>query len=177
MLDIAGALKANDATAPSGKNLEPKSVYDVEVGGRLKTVEDIRNIAVGLRGGRIVRIRDVAEIKEGPEERTRVSYLIDKGQDSKIRNAVSIVLEKKKGSNVVDLSKALIVRARVFSPGLPGDVTLDVMRDYGDSANEKSKELIEHLLIATFSVALLIAIFMGSGPPWWFPSPYPSRWP
>ena len=161
MLDIAGALKANDATAPSGKNWSEKSVYDVEVGGRLKTVEDIRNIAVGLRGGRIIRIRDVAEIKEGPEERTRVSYLIDKGQDSKIRNAVSIVFAKKKGSNVVDLSKALIERARVFSSGLPKDVTWSTVRDYGQTAGEKSTELIEHLVIATLSVAALIALFMG----------------
>ncbi len=161
MFDIARALKANNATAPSGKNWSEKKVYDVEVGGRLKSVSDIRNIAIGLRGGRIVRIKDVAEIKEGPEERTRISYLVDKEKDLKFRNAVSIVFAKKKGSNVVDLSEALLERAKVFSSGLPADVTFTSVRDYGETAGEKSKELIEHLLIATFSVAVLIALFMG----------------
>ena len=38
---------------------------------------------------------------------------------------------------------------------------MTVVRDYGSTAADKSNELIEHLLLATFSVLVLIAVFMG----------------
>ena len=38
---------------------------------------------------------------------------------------------------------------------------MSVVRDYGSTAADKSKELIEHLLLATLSVSALIALFMG----------------
>ncbi len=159
--EIARAMKSNDAAAPSGKNWSDSNVYDVEVGGRISNAEDLANISVGLRAGRIIRLRDVADIKEGPEERTRVSYLLEKKSGSVEKNAVSIVFAKRKGTNVVVLAKELVERAAIFSKTLPADVSLSIVRDYGETAGEKSTELIEHLIIATLSVAALIAIFMG----------------
>ncbi|HOQ12162.1 MAG: Multidrug resistance protein MexB [Spirochaetes bacterium ADurb.Bin218] len=159
LIEIARALKVNDASSPAGKNWDNKTVMDVEVGGRLKGVEDVENISIGLRAGRVVKIKDVASVQEGPEERTKVSYLLEKDKGS--ANAVSIVFAKRKGTNVVVLSRELVERARIFSANLPQDIKLSVMRDYGYTAGEKSNELIEHLLIATLSVAALIAIFMG----------------
>lgn len=38
---------------------------------------------------------------------------------------------------------------------------MSVVRDYGSTAEDKSNELIEHLLLATLSVSALIALFMG----------------
>jgi multidrug efflux pump subunit AcrB len=160
ILETSQALTRNDASAPSGKNWSSSTVYDVEIGGRMKSADDVRNVALGLRSGRIVRISDIADIQEGPEERTRVSYLAEKGNDG-ISNAVSIVFAKRKGTNVVDLSRELTERAKIFSKGLPQDIRYTVLRDYGKTAGEKSNELIEHLIIATLSVAVLIALFMG----------------
>jgi len=44
---------------------------------------------------------------------------------------------------------------------IPSDVHVTVTRDYGETAKEKSNELIEHLAIAIVSVAALIALFLG----------------
>lgn len=159
--EIARAMKSNDASAPSGKNWSDTSVYDVEVGGRINSVADLENISVGFRAGRIIRMKDIADIKEGPEERTKISSLFEKKSGSVEKNAVSIVFAKRKGTNVVVLAKELVDRAEIFSKELPSDISLSIVRNYGETAGEKSNELIEHLIIATLSVALLIAIFMG----------------
>jgi multidrug efflux pump subunit AcrB len=161
MQEIAQALRANDSASPSGKNWNTHTAYNVEIGGRLSSSSDISNIAVGLRAGRIIHIKDVALMQEGPEERTRISYYYDKKQTGGMKNAVSIVFAKKKGTNAVNLAKELEERATVFSKALPSDIKLSTVRNYGETAREKSNELIEHLLIATFSVAGLIALFMG----------------
>lgn len=159
--EVAQALGANDAYAPAGKTWGDKEVYDVEVGARLTSAESIENIPVGQRGGVQIRLRDIARVEDGPEEKVRASVLLDKEKGGKPETAVSIVFAKRKGTNVVELSSQLLQRAKTFSTRLPPDVTLSVMRDYGATAGEKSKELIEHLLLATFSVCVLIALVMG----------------
>ncbi|MDR3606645.1 MAG: efflux RND transporter permease subunit [Oligoflexia bacterium] len=160
-LSVAQALKANDAYFPAGKTWGQDQVLDVEVGGRMTSAADVEKIAIGQRGGGLVRIRDVARVVDGPEQEVRESILFERGSVSEPKTAVSVVFAKRKGTNVVVLAKDLLERARVFSSGLPSDVRMSVVRDYGSTAADKSKELIEHLLLATLSVSALIALFMG----------------
>ena len=44
---------------------------------------------------------------------------------------------------------------------LPAEVRVDVTRNYGETAQEKSNELVDHLLVATLSVVALISLAMG----------------
>ncbi len=161
LLSVAEALNRNDLSVPTGKNWSKESVLDVEFSGRLNNLEQIKNIALGQRAGSIVYLKDLAEIIEGPEERTRASSIISKSSDGKFANAVSIVFAKRKGTNVVDLAEKVLSRAEAYAHNFPSDVSMTPMRNYGETAAEKSTELIEHLIIATFSVSVLIAIFMG----------------
>lgn len=161
LLAIAQALRANDAYAPAGKTWGEKEVYDVEVGGRITSVRDIEGISIGQRGGTLVRIKDIAKVIDGPEEATRGSILLDKARGSAPERAVSVVFAKRKGTNVVILASQLLERAERFKSNLPADVVMTEVRNYGSTAAEKSKELIEHLLLATLSVSVLIAMVMG----------------
>ena len=54
-------------------------------------------------------------------------------------------------------AKVQAVRASL----IPADVHLTVTRNYGETASEKSNELLRHLLLATVSVTVLIALFLG----------------
>lgn len=159
--DLAMALKLNNALLPAGKNWSKKEVFDVEVGGKLSNVEDIKRLPIGSRSGRIIKVQEVASVIDGPEERQRVSTLFDKDLAVSGLNAVTISFSKRKGTNVVALSKTLLDRAEAFKKDLPDDVEMVVIRDYGSTAGEKSNELIEHLIIATVSVSILIALAMG----------------
>jgi multidrug efflux pump subunit AcrB len=161
LLSLAQALERNHVSLPAGKNWGDQRVFDVDVGGRLTSREEVESVAVGQRAGRVVRIGDVAEVRDGPEEKVRESLLLDKEAGGAPVPAVSIVFAKRKGTHVVDLSRRLLERARKFSVGLPPSVKMTEIRNYGKTANQKSIELIEHLLIATLSVAALIALAMG----------------
>ena len=44
---------------------------------------------------------------------------------------------------------------------LPSDLNVTITRNYGETAKQKSDELLEHLLLATLSVTLLIALALG----------------
>jgi multidrug efflux pump subunit AcrB len=159
--DLHQALKMNHALLPAGKNWSQQNIYDVEVGGKLSTLSDIQMLAIGSRAGKIIKVKDVASVIDGPEERTRISSLFDKDKKIDGTSAVTISFSKRKGTNVVGLSENLLKRVNVFKKDLPKDIELTVIRDYGATAGEKSNELIEHLIIATVSVSLLIAVVMG----------------
>jgi multidrug efflux pump subunit AcrB len=159
LLSVADSLKKNHFYLPSGKDWGKDNVLDVEIGARLNSPDEVRDVVIGQRGGQVIKVKDIADVVDGPEKRSKVSFLMEKGK--KAQNAISIVFSKRKGTDIVPLAKKLIERAEKFQKSNQKDLRLDVVRDYGKSANAKSIELIEHLLIATFSVAVLIAFFMG----------------
>ncbi|NDG85681.1 MAG: efflux RND transporter permease subunit, partial [Proteobacteria bacterium] len=161
LLNVMDSLQKNNVVLPAGKNWSSDAVTDLEAGGRLTSAHEVKLIPLGQRGGQVVRLGDVATVSDGPEELTRASLLLDRETKGAPENAVSIVFAKRKGTNVVELSKALIERASIFKNDLPAEVRMTEVRNYGSTAEEKSKELIEHLLIATLSVAALIALIMG----------------
>ncbi|MDZ4727292.1 MAG: efflux RND transporter permease subunit [Leptospira sp.] len=161
LLEIANSLKSNDSFLPAGKNWSRERVMDVEVGGQIKSKDEVMKLPIVQRGGRVIRLRDVAEISEGPEERTRESFLYDKSLGDEKRSAVSIVFAKRKGTNVVSLANDLLERGEIFQKQLPAEIRMSVIRNYGSTAADKSHELIEHLIIATLSVTVLIALWMG----------------
>ena len=158
ILDVAHALKANHEGVLSGKNWGKDNVVSVEAGGLLSTAQDVARTGVGQRAGLVVRVGDVATVTDGPEERSRLSYVMDHTGKS---NAVSLSFAKRKGTNAAELSVDVMKRAERFASTLPSDIHMTVMRNYGQSAKDKSSELIEHLIIATISVGVLIAITMG----------------
>jgi multidrug efflux pump subunit AcrB len=144
---------------PAGKNWSSTEVYDISVGAKLKSASDIENIAVGVSLGKPVLIKDVAQVVDGPEARVRQSLLYQNSKTAK--DVVTLSFAKRKGTNVVELSQNILDQIHSYKKELPTDIEMTILRDYGKTAGEKSHELIEHLLIATISVSILIALAMG----------------
>jgi multidrug efflux pump subunit AcrB len=76
--------------------------------------------------------------------------------------AVTITVAKRKGTNATDISRRLLDNVNALRGYLlPNDLNITVTRNYGETAKDKSDELLMHLLIATLSVTLLIALALG----------------
>ncbi|MEI8347947.1 MAG: efflux RND transporter permease subunit, partial [Pseudomonadota bacterium] len=130
----------------------------IAVGPFATSIEDLKNIPIGRRYGKTIKLSDVAEIKMAYDEViSRVSF------GDKHYSAVTATYTKKKGQNATklaqDLKQKLILRTS--SADFDPEIKFQITRDYGATAKEKSEELLKHLLIATFSVMFLIALFMG----------------
>ena len=104
-------------------------------------------------------MRDVAEVSDGGEEPSQyVRYSDGKG----FFPAVTIAVSKRKGTNAVTVAEDVLSRVeRLRGSVIPSDVEMTVTRNYGDTAKEKSNELLYHMLIAVISVSVLIAITLG----------------
>jgi len=168
---ITGALQKANFLLPSGSFPTGNREYLVETGSFLKNSEDVGNVVTGLFNGRPVYLRDVAAITDGPEEPASYVFMglgkaaAQKGIKSEAagqKEAVTITIAKKKGANASLVAREALAKVEALKGMLiPGDVNVTVTRNYGDTAKEKSDELLEHMLLATIAVIILIAFTLG----------------
>jgi multidrug efflux pump subunit AcrB len=142
--------------------------FQVQAGLFFTTVQDLRQVVIGVHAGRPVYLRDVVEtIEDGPAEPD--NYVLfgegrgDAGhKPSADYPGVTITISKRKGTNATIISERVLDQIKgLRGYVLPRDLNLTVTRNYGETAKDKSDELLKHLFIATLSVTLLIALALG----------------
>ncbi len=132
----------------------------LETGAFLRDAMDAGSVVVGVFQERPVYLREVAALTDGAEE--PASYVLHGSAAGGLEAAVTLSLAKRPGANAIDVVNAVLAKVEtVRGTLLPADVTVTVTRDYGHTAAEKSNELLWHMGIAVFGVALLILLFLG----------------
>jgi len=164
---IVGHLQCANASLQAGSVADNNRQIRVEAGNLFTRREDLEGVVVGVVRSKPVYLRDVAEkIIDGPADPTDyVTFGKAAGTAHGATHeypAVTITVAKRKGTNATDISNAVLKRVHEMQGvSIPNDVTLTTTRNYGETAKAKSDELLEHLLLATLSVTVLIALFLG----------------
>ena len=158
-VQVVGALGLSNRRLPAGQFASGNQQFLMETGQFLRTADDVRNVVAGVASDKTIFVRDVAEVSDGGEEPSQyVRYSDGKGSFP----AVTIAVSKRKGTNAVTVANDVLSRVeRLRGSVIPSDVEMTVTRNYGDTAKEKSNELLYHMLIAVISVSVLIAITLG----------------
>ena len=160
LVQAYGALSGLNWRLPAGSFVSGNREVPVEVGSLFRRAEDVGSAVIGVVNGKPVWLRDVASVADGPEEPSQYAWMLTKGGDD--APAVTLAVAKKPGTNAVELVRELDVRlAGLKGPVVPSNVTVTKTRDYGKTADEKSSELIFHVGLATLSVVILMALFLG----------------
>jgi multidrug efflux pump subunit AcrB len=150
----------------SGSFASGNREFLVETGGFLRTAEEVGRVVVGAYGQRPVYLRDVAQIVDGPEEAADY-VLFGVGPAAREKNvapapAVTLSIAKRKGTNAIVIADRVIEKVgEIKGRTIPDGVALTVTRNYGETAAEKSNELLLHMLIAIVSVSVLIWFTLG----------------
>ncbi|NTU41865.1 MAG: efflux RND transporter permease subunit, partial [Nitrospirales bacterium] len=181
---ITEAIRKANFTLPSGGVPVNNREILVETGAFLKDSQEVGNVVVAVADNRPVYLRDVATITDGPEEPSNYVFMGfgpathpyqggDRGGDSLAKRgtggvksgqyeAVTIALAKKKGTNATHIANRALEKIEALKGNMiPTGVEITTTRNYGDTAKEKSDELLEHMLIAALSVTILIALALG----------------
>ena len=158
-LQVVGALGLSNRRMPSGEFANGNQQYLLETGQFLRTAEDVRNVVAGVASDKPIFVHDVAQVTDGGEEPSQyVRFSDGKG----FYPAVTIAVSKRKGTNAVTVGEDVLHRLEPLRGAvIPSGVEMTITRNYGDTAKEKSNELLWHMLIAVISVSVLIAITLG----------------
>ena len=158
-LQVVGALRLSNRRMRSGEFASGNRQYLLETGQLLRTAEDVRNVVAGVTNDKPIFVHDVAQVTDGGEEPSQYVRFSD-GRG--FYPAVTIAVSKRKGTNAVTVGEDVLNRlAPLRGAAIPSDVEMTITRNYGDTAKEKSNELLWHMLIAVISVSVLIAITLG----------------
>ncbi|MBN1102909.1 MAG: efflux RND transporter permease subunit [Deltaproteobacteria bacterium] len=170
---ICRMLQGANRESRSGSYPSPEGEIVLHTKGFLRNAEDVGRVVVGVFEDRPVYLGEVAEVLDGPEEPDQYVFLgpgpaaAEKGirADQASRSvypAVTLSIAKRKGTNAISVAEEILRRVEE-SRGIviPGDIQVTVTRHYGETAKEKSDELLLHMFIAVFSVSVLIWFTLG----------------
>ncbi len=168
---IIAVLQQANAQAHTGALAAANQETLLQTGTFFRDARDVGAVVLGVADGHPIYLRDVATITDGATE--PVDYVLFgrgtseiENRKSKIENgeeaAVTLSLAKRPGANAVDVVSAVLARVDALKGTLiPAEISVSVTRNYGATAAEKSNELLLHMGIAVFGVALLILLFLG----------------
>ena len=161
---LVGKVKEANRSFLAGRTRGAGASIPLVAGQTLKGRPDIGLLLITTRDGRPVYVRDVAKVvvDARPEEH-RVWHMMP-GDDGKLTRvpAVEIAVAKRPGANAVVIAEEVLHRVDHLKNRLvPETLTVEVTRNYGETADEKANELLFHLGLATVSIVLLVGLVIG----------------
>jgi multidrug efflux pump subunit AcrB len=165
-LRVTQMLRSANQQLKEGSFAADNREVQVDTGGFLKDAGDVGSVVVGVFDGKPVYVRDIATVVDGAEEPDQY-VLFGQGAatpgDSKGEYpAVTISVAKRKGANAIWVVENVMRKVELLKGKIiPRDVEVTITRNYGQTAEEKSNELLLHMAIAVVGVTLLIALVLG----------------
>lgn len=164
---LAGVVQSANRKTDPAKFDQNNASQTVTVGELFQSPEELGSLVVGSAGDRPIYLRDVATVSYGAEDPVRKTWFQTGAKfaaagDEEPETAVTLSLAKRPGTNAIDVVHAALDRVEEAKrEWVPGNVQVTVTRDYGDTAAEKSNELLFHMMVAVVSVTVLIAMVLG----------------
>ena len=157
-LAVRDALVHGNGRLRSGVLVHGQSTI-VDAGVWPEAVNDIERLRVGSAAVPAL-LGDLADVALTPADPT--AYVFTHTREHGARPAITLSIAKRKGTNAVALTRRLDEQvARARGVVVPSDVDIEVTRDYGETAADKSNELLWHMLLAVISVSALIWLALG----------------
>jgi multidrug efflux pump subunit AcrB len=137
----------------------------IETGGFLTDARSVGSIVIGVFGGRPVYLREVAEIQDGAEEPSQYVFFGAGAAASDLAReqpAVTLTVAKRPGANAIFVARQVLKKLDALKGRvIPNDIQVSITRHYGETAAEKSNELLLHMGIAVAGVSVLILFALG----------------
>jgi hydrophobic/amphiphilic exporter-1 (mainly G- bacteria), HAE1 family len=153
--DVTNALRNQNATAPVGKlrgDLEEQSLRLV---GRIESPAEFQNIVVKRRGDEIVRLGQVATIKDGFAELGSIN----------MRNGVAnvgIFVSPARDASTVSLAKEVRKVVDEVNKNAVKGTRLDITRDGGKEAESNLRNVVDALIIGAGLTIFVVYVFLNS---------------
>ncbi|HEX5109224.1 MAG TPA: efflux RND transporter permease subunit [Vicinamibacterales bacterium] len=159
-LALTRAIAESNVRSAGGDVVAGNRASRLEGGRWAESIEAVRNVVVGTGNGAAVRLADVATVAEGAAEPD--SYVTQHPGSGQSFPAVTLAIAKRKGTNAIDVTAAVDRKiGDIRGYLLPGDLEISTTRNYGETAAQKSNELLWHMLLAVLSVSALIWLALG----------------
>lgn len=151
--DVANALRAANVTSPQGTLSNGITQTTVTANDALHTTADFAALVIGVRNGVPIRLKDVASIRTGQEDKYAAAWF--NGQRS-----VNMQISKRPDANSIATVKAVRAALPRLRAMVPADVEITPIFDLTLTTESALHEVEIALLISVAMVALVMLVFL-----------------
>jgi multidrug efflux pump len=154
--DVRAAIAASNANRPKGvidSGIQRFQIYTNDAG---RYAKDYAPLVIAYRNGSAVRLHDVAEVVDGPEDIHNTGLV--NGE-----NAVTVVVSRAPGANIIQTVDAVKAKLPVVKAAIPSDIELKPVIDRSTTIRASLSDVERTLAISTILVIAVVAFFLQSG--------------
>jgi HAE1 family hydrophobic/amphiphilic exporter-1 len=152
---VVERLQAQNVAAPVGRLTGDLEERTIRLRGRLDTATDFERMVIGEQEGRVIRLGDVADVRDGTEEpRTGALFAGER--------AVGIDIVKSTGYSTTTVSEAIRDRVAQIERTLPPGARLRIVRDAGTRVEQSVDNVQEALVEGAALTVAVVFLFLNS---------------
>jgi HAE1 family hydrophobic/amphiphilic exporter-1 len=155
VFQLVQALQSQNLASPVGRLEGTLDERTIRLKGRLDVPAEFKQLVVSQANGRIIRLGDVADVRDGTEEPRSAALYNDE-------EAVGIDIVKSRGFSTTAVADDVRVRVAEIQRELPAGVALRVVRDGGKRVESSVASVEETLLEGAALTVLVVFLFLNS---------------
>ena len=154
--DVADRLRATNAVTSVGRLDKDYSRYLVLATGQFTQFEDIRNTVVAVENQAPIRLRDIAEVREGVEDPHILVF--GNGQPGAL-----ISIARQIGGNILQVADEVKNLATHLGTAIPPTLHLTVVYDLAEFVREAVASIRDAVMIGGLLAVLILFVFLRDG--------------
>ena len=151
--DVSQAIAVQSIAIPGGRTTEPSVERVVKLETEAASVDELRDLVIAAPMGKPIRIRDVANVIDGPAEARSVASL--DGQQ-----AVALVVRKQSGANTVAVAERVKETIPELQALLPKGARIEVVADNARFIRNSIDSVQEDMIVGAILAVLVVLVFL-----------------
>ncbi|HPO54414.1 MAG TPA: efflux RND transporter permease subunit [Ignavibacteriaceae bacterium] len=150
---IGQVVQAENLNLPSGAIKMGDMEFNLRVPAEFTNVQEISNLVVSQSGGRLVYLKDVANVVDSLKDRT-INVRLNEGL------GLQMIIQKQSGANTVQVVADVKAKLAELQKNLPSDVRIEIIQDSSEFIIQSIDNLTEAVLLGGVFVVFVILIFL-----------------
>lgn len=146
-------LKANNINVPSGFVTEGAYDFSVRMPGKYESVEELENTVIKAINGRVVRVKDVATVRDTFKETDASAF-------NHVGKGIALLVQKQSGANTVDVVNSVRAEISEIQKDLPSDVQIFEVIGSDELVTSSINNLSSSIWYALIFVTLVVLLFL-----------------
>jgi len=151
---VMGIIQANNRNIPGGDIDIGSKRYNIKTTGSYKSMQEIKNTVINSYEGKIVYLKDIADINFDNEDNNYIARVNGK-------RAVFLTVNQKEGTNVFTIMEDIETKINKFEQELPDSMELYYVFNQADSVARRLNSFFGNLLQGLIIVGLVVLLAVG----------------
>ncbi|CAI8757829.1 multidrug efflux pump RND permease subunit MdtC [Pseudomonas sp. IT-P100] len=153
--DVRNTVANANVRRPKGSVEDGQRLWQVQANDQLEKAKDYESLIIHYNGGAALRLKDVAKVSDGVEDRYNSGFF---NNDA----AVLLVINRQAGANIIETVNEIKAQLPALQAVLPASVKLNLAMDRSPVIKATLHEAEMTLLIAVALVILVVFLFLGN---------------